>query len=226
VAVVRLPRTSNATDVDALAAEPGVDVRVTTDLDLCREADLMILPGSRATVADLEWLRSRGLAAVVRQRAAAARPVLGICGGYQMLTEAIEDTIESGAGLVDGLGLLPGTVTFASDKVLGRPVGSWEGCAVEGYEIHHGVVDDDGTFPGGSHRGAVWGTIWHGIFESDRFRRTFLARIAEASGSTWTAQPDAPGFAARRTAMIDTLADAVEEHLDVEALLHLANSRR
>jgi adenosylcobyric acid synthase len=225
VAVVRLPRTSNATDVDALAVEPGVDVRVTTDLDLCREADLMILPGTRATVTDLEWLRSRGLSEVVRQRAAMGRPVLGICGGYQMLTQAIQDDVESGAGLVVGLDLLPGTVRFIADKVLGRPVGSWEGRPVEGYEIHHGVADLDGTFPGGSHRGAVWGTMWHGTLENDGFRRAFLARIAEANGSTWTAQAGAPGFEARRKAMIDTLADAVEEHLDVESLLHLAQSR-
>ena len=226
VAVVRLPRTSNATDVDALAAEPGVDVRVTTDLDLCREADLVVLPGSRATVSDLEWLRARGLADVVRARAAAGRPVLGICGGYQMLTGAIEDDVESGAGLVHGLGLLPGTVRFAADKVLARPAGHWEGHPVDGYEIHHGVVDDDATFPGGSNRGAVWGTIWHGTLESDGFRRAFLARVAQASGSTWTAQHAAPGFAARRTAMIDILADAVEEHLDVEALLDLAGGHR
>ena len=224
IAVVRLPRTSNATDVDALAAEPGVDVRVTIDLDLCREADLMILPGSRSTVDDLDWLRSRGLADVVRQRAAAARPVLGICGGYQMLTEAIDDTVESGAGLVNGLGLLPGSVQFAPDKVLARPSGTWEGHPVEGYEIHHGIVDHDGTFPGGSHRGAVWGTMWHGVLESDDFRRAFLARIARTSGSTWSARVDAPGFAARRLAMIDTLADAVEEHLDVNALLQLAQA--
>ncbi|QGN58126.1 cobyric acid synthase [Nostocoides sp. HKS02] len=226
VAVARLPRTSNATDVDALAAEPGVDVRVTTDLDLCREADLMVLPGTRATVSDLEWLRARGLADVVRARASAGRPVLGICGGYQMLTDAIEDDVESRAGVVDGLGLLPGTVRFAADKVLARPTGHWEGHPVDGYEIHHGVVDDDASFPGGSHRGAVWGTIWHGTLEGDGFRRAFLAQVAQASGSTWTAQPTAPGFAARRTAMIDILADAVEEHLDVDALLDLAGGRR
>jgi adenosylcobyric acid synthase len=226
VAVVRLPRTSNATDVDALAAEPGVDVRVTTDLDLCREADLVVLPGTRATVSDLEWLRARGLAEVVHTRVSSGRPVLGICGGYQMLTEGIEDDVESGAGHVQGLGLLPGTVRFAPDKVLARPAGTWEGSAVEGYEIHHGVVDDDGTFPGGSQRGAVWGTIWHGTLECDEFRRRFLVQVADASGSAWAVQPGAPGFASRRSAMIDTLADAVEEHLDLEALLELAGGRR
>jgi adenosylcobyric acid synthase len=226
VAVVRLPRTSNATDVDALAAEPGVDVRVTTDADLCREADLMVLPGSRATVSDLEWLQARGLADVVRERVALGRPVLGICGGYQMLTESIEDAVESGRGLVPGLGALPGSVRFGSDKVLARPSCVWEGVPVEGYEIHHGIVDDDASFPGGAHRGAVWGTIWHGTLECDEFRRRFLAQVADASRSAWVAHPAAPGFASRRGAMIDTLADAAEKHLDLDALLSMAGAAR
>lgn len=222
IAVVRFPRTSNATDVDALAAEPGVDVRVTADPDVCRDADLVVLPGSRATVSDLEWLETRGLAEVVRERAAAGRPVLGICGGYEMLCTTIDDTIESGAGRIDGLGLLPGTVTFAAEKVLGRPVGTWDGHHVEGYEIHHGVVDDDGSFPGGAVRGQVWGSIWHGTMEQDGFRRAWLRQVAVAAGSEWVPDGSAPGFSARREGMIDLLADAVEEHLDVPAIMQLA----
>lgn len=222
VAVVRFPRTSNATDVDALAAEPGVDVRVTTDLDVCREADLLVLPGSRATVSDLGWLRSSGLAEVVAWRAGHGRPVLGICGGYEMLAQWIDDPVESAtASRVDGLGLLPTTVTFAAEKVLARPTGEWRGHLVEGYEIHHGVVEDDGAFPGGTATGAVWGTIWHGTLECDDFRRAWLAEVATAAGSAWTPDPTAPGFAARRESMIDLLADAVGEHLDHDALLEL-----
>lgn len=224
VAVVRFPRTSNATDVDALAAEPGVDVRVTTDPDVCREADLLVLPGSRATMSDLAWLRDSGVANVVEWRASRGRPVLGICGGYEMLAQWIEDSVESAVrGRVDGLGLLPTTVTFHDDKVLGRPSGTWRGAAVEGYEIHHGVVDDDGSFPGGTSVGAVWGTIWHGMLECDDFRRAWLAEVAAASGSRWVADPHAPGFAARRESMIDTLADAIGEHCDHEALRELTS---
>jgi len=122
VAVVRFPRASNATDVDALAAEPGVTVGLTADPDTVAAADLVVLPGSRATVDDLRWLRERGLAGAVVARAAAGRPVLGICGGYQMLAESIEDDVESGAGRVEGLGLLPTHVTFEGEKVLGPPV--------------------------------------------------------------------------------------------------------
>ena len=222
VAVVRFPRTSNATDVDALAAEPGVDVRVTTDADLCREADLLVLPGSRATVSDLAWLRARGLADVVADRVRRGAPVLGICGGYEMLVDRLEDSVESGVGAVDGLGHLRGSVRFEAEKTLARPAGTWRGEDVDGYEIHHGVVTAEPNFPGGTCAGAVWGTIWHGTLENDGFRRAWLSDVARASGSAWVPRGGAMGFRARRSAMIDALADACDEHLDVDALLDLA----
>ena len=226
VAVIRLPRTSNATDVDALAAEPGVDVRITVDRDVCREADLLVLPGSRATVSDLGWLRQSGLADVVTERCRAGRPVLGICGGYQMLAQTIDDRVESGSGLVDGLGLLDVRVEFAADKVLGRPSGTWRGHQVHGYEIHHGTVDDDGSFPGGTQQGSVWGTIWHGTLECDDFRRAWLTDIARQVGSRWRARTAAAGFSQRRRAMIDHVADAVEDNLDLDHLLSLVKVDR
>ncbi|HXR67992.1 MAG TPA: cobyric acid synthase, partial [Dermatophilaceae bacterium] len=133
VAVIRFPRVSNATDVDALAAEPGVVVNVTADPDVVARADLVVLPGSRATLSDLAWMRSRGLDSAVLSRAAAGRPVLGICGGYQMLAESIDDPdgVESpSAGAVAGLGLLPIRVRFEAAKHLGRPSGRWRGNAV------------------------------------------------------------------------------------------------
>src|SRR4051812_10609304 len=107
VAVVRFPRVSNATDVDALALEPGVHVSVTTDPDVVAASDVAVLPGSRSTVADLDWLRSSGLADAVTARAAAGRPVLGICGGDQGVAGQITGDVESRAGAVPGLGLLP-----------------------------------------------------------------------------------------------------------------------
>ncbi len=222
VAVVRLPRTSNATDVDALAAEPGVRVVVTVDPEVCAEADLLVIPGSRATVSDLQWLRDKGIADVVRNRAAVGQPVLGICGGYQMMVETIDDTHESRVGVVPALGVLPGSVTFSADKTLGRPSGTWRDEQVEGYEIHHGVVDDDGSFPGGAARGSTYGTIWHGILECDGFRRAWLQEVAAASGSPWTPSADAEPFTVRRERMLDTLADEVSRHVDLELLLRLA----
>jgi adenosylcobyric acid synthase len=144
VAVVRLPRVSNATDVDALACEPGVVVRWTVDPGEVGEADLVVLPGSRATVSDLAWLHERGLAAALVQRGRTGRPVLGVCGGYQMLARSIQDGVESGAREVAGLGLLPAVVRFAQDKIVQRVSATAAGLPVTtAYEIHHGRVDVD-----------------------------------------------------------------------------------
>lgn len=229
VAVVRFPRLSNATDVDALALEPGVRLTVTTDPDVVRGSDIVVLPGSRSTVADLQWLRDNGIAAVLVDRAAAGLPTLGICGGYQMLARTIRDDVESGLGLVDGLDLLPASVHFETDKHLGRPHGRWHGHDVAAYEIHHGVVrpatgdpraGQSEPFLDGMRFGAVWGTTWHGAFENDAFRRAWLARVAASAGVDWRPAPH-PGFRAAREQMIDTLADAIDEHLDTDRLWHL-----
>ena len=224
VAAVRFPRISNATDLDALAAEPGVSVTVTADPDTVAAADLAVLPGTRSTVDDLAWLRARGIAEVIHKRLADSRPVLGICGGYQMLAESITDDVESDAGAVDGLGLLPISVRFSPDKTLARPQGAWRGHEVRGYEIHHGSVrasrEPLDEFLDGYHHGALWATMWHGAFESDGFRRAWLAEVAAQTGSQW--QPGTgPGFAARREDMLDRLADAVDEHVDTAGLLRL-----
>ena len=224
VAVVRFPRLSNATDVDALAHTPGVRVVVTTAPGPCVDADLLVLPGTRSTVADLTWLRVRGLDAVVRARHAAGRPTLGVCGGYEMLATTIHDEIESGAGTVPGLGLLPVQVTFG-EKTTIRATHHWEGLSVPGYEIHHGRCTPTAAvtaFLDGCRVGATFGTMLHGAFEDDTFRHAFLARVAATTGRRWRPDPAAPGHAARREAMIDTLADAVEAHLDVDALVTLA----
>ena len=226
VAVVRLPRISNFTDVDALAAEPGVVVRFVTAPAELDDADLIVLPGSRATVADLGWLRERGLAEAVTRLAGAGRPVLGICGGYQMLAREIRDEVESGAGTVAGLRLLPATVEFAVDKTLGRPAGSAYGAPVTAYEIHHGVVTvDDGAepFPGGCRTGSVWGTSWHGVLENDDFRRAFLADVAERAGRDFVPAPGV-SFAALRAERLDALGELVGRHLDTDALCRLLES--
>ena len=224
VAVVRLPRISNFTDVDALSAEPGVLVRFAVSPADLADADLVVLPGSRATVADLGWLRDRGLAGAVAGRARAGRPVLGICGGYQMLADRIDDPVESCRGAVDGLGLLPVRVRFGTEKILGRPRGRALGAPVAGYEIHHGVaeVTDPAAEPflDGCRRGAVWGTSWHGALENDEFRRAFLAEVAALAGRDFTPAPGTD-FAAVREARLDVLGDLVAGYLDTAALTRL-----
>jgi adenosylcobyric acid synthase len=252
VAVIRPPRISNFTDIDALALEPGVAVRFVATPAEIADADLVVVPGTRATVADLGWLRGQGLDIALKRRAADRKPILAICGGYQMLGTVIHDDVESAAGAVDGgvgdgvfagLGLLPVVTRFAVDKTLGRPAGYAAAIPVSGYEIHHGAVDvrggepwftsePAGRDPAGSGRGgagtaldgcrygAVSGTLWHGILENDEFRRAYLIETARLAGRNFAPAPDT-SFAAARQAQFDTLADAVEEHLDTAALLRL-----
>jgi adenosylcobyric acid synthase len=240
VAVAAVPLMSNFTDLDALAAEPGVVVRFTDRPEEVEDADLAVLPGTRGTVRALEWLRERGIAAAVARRAREGRPVLGVCGGYQMLGERIEDDVESRAGAVAGLGLLPVRVVFAAAKTLARPSGTAYGHPVEGYEIHHGVAEFTGAarsaggapgapaapwgfdeaFLDGGRLGAVWGTHWHGSLESDAFRREFLRRVAAAAGRRFVPAPDTC-FGALREAQLDRLADLVDRHIDTAAVLRL-----
>jgi adenosylcobyric acid synthase len=221
VAVVRLPRISNSTDAEALAAEPGVAVRYVTEPSRLTDTDLVVLPGSKATVSDLAWLRTTGLADAVLDHARAGRPVLGICGGYQMLASRITDDVEAGTGSAPGLDLLPTRVVFHPDKVLGRPHGEWRGLPVAAYEIHHGIAEVDGGEPflDGCRVGAVWGTMWHGAFENDGFRRAWLSEVAATTGSAWRPADGSPGYADRRERMIDTLADTIEATLDLDVLL-------
>ncbi|MEU4918578.1 cobyric acid synthase [Streptomyces parvus] len=219
VAVCAVPLMSNFTDVDALATEPGVVVRFVDRAEELADADLVIVPGTRGTVKALAWLRERGLADALVRRAAEGRPVLGICGGFQVLGERIEDEVESRAGVVDGLGILPVRIRFDRDKTLARPVGSALGEPVEGYEIHHGVADVRGGEPflDGCRVGAVWGTHWHGSLESDAFRRRFLVEVARAAGRRFVPAPDT-SFGVLREEQLDRLGDLVEEHADTDAL--------
>jgi adenosylcobyric acid synthase len=225
VAVVRLPRISNATDAEALACEPGVAVRYVTEPSRLDGVDLVLLPGSKATVSDLAWLRHTGLAEAVLAHAQAGGPVLGICGGYQMLGRRIADPHLVEGGDAEGLGLLDLEVEFAADKVLATPVATAWGHPVHGYEIHHGRVVRSGDPPliadEGSDAGTVLGTHWHGLLENDGFRRALLTRVADQAGRRgFRAAPDT-SFAAERTAQLDLLGDLVEAHLDTAALEHV-----
>jgi adenosylcobyric acid synthase len=226
VGVVRVPRASNLTDFDPLASEPGVIVRFLARPEEMADRDLVILPGTRSTVADLAWLRERGFEPALALRAREGRPLLGICGGYQMLGRQIEDNVESRAGTVDGFGLLPVRTVFRPDKVLARPEAALaDGTTVTGYQIHHGrvLVEDGDSFVAdeGCQQGSVAGTTWHGLFENDAFRRAYLAGVAAASGRRFVPSPDL-SFASRREARADALGDLVEQHLDLDRLVELA----
>ena len=181
----------------------------------------------------LRWMSNFTDADALAGRAAAGGPILGICGGYQLLGERIEDGVESRRGVVDGLGLLPVTTTFAADKLLRRPSGrcTWLGTDVTGYEIRHGrpvrhggapVLVTDGGEEEGCRAGAVVGLSWHGALEHDAFRRALLTRVAAARGRRFT--PGATSFAAVREAHLDALGDLVAGHVDTERLAALIES--
>ncbi|TRW87982.1 cobyric acid synthase [Mycolicibacterium sp. 018/SC-01/001] len=220
VAVIRLPRISNFTDVDALRLEPELDVVFASHPSALADADLIVLPGTRATISDMAWLRSRGLADAVIAHAAAGRPVLGICGGFQMLGGVIRDPacVEGDTAEVPGLGLLDVQTDFVAEKTLRLPHGFWLGTPASGYEIHHGrvaVSSGHEDFLGGARRGRVFGTMWHGALEGDALRSRFLHE-------TLGVAPSGVSFTAAREERLDRLGDLVEHHLDVDALLGLA----
>jgi adenosylcobyric acid synthase len=201
VAVVRFPRISNVTDLDPLRCEPGVAVRLVHDAVGLGNPDLIVLPGTKSTVADLAWLRAAGLDEAIRDSSAT---VLGICGGYQMMGTRIVDDIESRAGAVDGLGWLDVETVFQADKVVRR--------RAHGYEIHHGIVSDDALL---HDEGRMLGTTLHGFFDDDELRRAFLGDVRDEA---WTSDVS---FAAVREAQADALGDLVEQHLDLDAVIAL-----
>jgi adenosylcobyric acid synthase len=218
VGVVQLPRISNFTDVDALSLEPKLEVTWLRDAASVSAVDLVVLPGSRATLSDLAWLRTRGLDRAIQAHASAGRPVLGICGGFQMLGRTIRDPggVEGRPGAeADGLGLLDVTTTFGPDKVLRVH-------ADGAYEIHHGRVDvgSTATEGGWTRSGSVMGTMRHGALESDATRRTLLEEVAYAAGQPWHGSD--VNFGAAREDRLNLLGDLAEKHLDVDALLELA----
>lgn len=226
VTAIRLPRISNSTDVEALACEPGVLVRWASEPAELADADVVVIPGSKATVADLRWLRERGLADAITAHASAGRPVLGICGGFQMLGHRIGDTVETRSGDVAGLGLLDLDIDFAPEKVLRH----WQS-PLSGYEIHHGRVTrcgEDGWFDAdgsaqGYVRGAVFGTHWHGLLDNDEFRRDWLTTAAASAGRSGFEVAADTQVPARRDAQLDLMADLLVEHVDIDALLSLLN---
>jgi adenosylcobyric acid synthase len=235
VATIRWPLVANAGDVDPLRLEPRVHVRWVRSVAELGRPDLVFLPGSKSTLADLEWFRSSGLASAVERLSV---PVVAVCAGLQMAGELIDDPdgVEGAPGRSPGLGWLPVTSAFVGDKVLDRPVGRavdgpGAGSQVAGYRIHHGrvrptgaadangtepwlVADDDSVL--GWHRGHLCGTTLHGLFEDDGFRSGVLRWAAAQVGKQWS--PSGVSFAATRTARLDAIADALETHLDLDAL--------
>jgi adenosylcobyric acid synthase len=232
IAVPQLNRIANFDDLDPLMAEPGVSVQVIAPgHPLPPQADLILIPGSKSTIADLAHFRAQGwdidLKAALRQGAR----VMGLCGGYQMLGRLIHDPegIEGPAGSVDGLGLLEVETTMQGDKRVtltqARHLASESD--VRGYEIHIGRTDGPdcarpmfsvGDQPEGavSADGRVMGSYLHGMFSADAFRAAFLGGMgAQAANASYDAGVQVA---------LDALADHLETHADIDGLLRIARS--
>ncbi|OPY34675.1 MAG: cobyric acid synthase [Methanomassiliicoccales archaeon PtaU1.Bin124] len=233
VGVLQLPRISNFTDFDALALS-GAEVMFIDRPEQVRQVDAIIVPGTKNTVSDLEWLRSRSLdRAIVEARG--NKPILGVCGGYQMLGEIVDDSkgIEGSEPKVwEGLGLLPLKTKFeAYEKrtvqVQGHILGT--GGAVRGYEIHMGRTERSGGRPifllsegNGSHEegtvsedGMVFGTYLHGVFDLPSFRELFLGKARKGEVAADHRDDDRDTVVERS---LEQLARAVERSVDVVQL--------
>jgi adenosylcobyric acid synthase len=230
IAVPLLPHVANFDDLDPLDAEPAVEiVRVRRGQALPGGADLVILPGSKATIADLGALRAAGFDIDIAAHLRRGGTVLGLCGGYQMLGRAIHDPdgIEGPAGTASGLGLLEVETTLSGEKRLEKVAGATaDGAPFSGYEMHMGVTQGpdcarpfarlaDGSVEGAvSAGGSVIGTYIHGLFAGDRQRAAWLQRFAPGGAAI--------AYEALVEDTLDRLAAHLAAHIDVDRLLSLA----
>jgi len=238
VVVIHLPRIANFDDFDPLSTEPGVRVRYVDSPEQVGNPAAIIIPGTKSTVNDLAWLRSRGFDKVIQHHAQKGGAVVGICGGYQMLGEIVRDPerVESKLESSPGLGLLPIETVFAGDKATHQACAQvrngpgWlariEGQSVSGYEIHMGRTQSQSTWleiterngqavrvtdGAASEDGKIWGCYMHGLFANENLRRAWLADLGWKGAQ---AGESANPFAASLTRLADTL----EETLDMNLL--------
>lgn len=245
VAVIRLPRISNFTDFDPLEAEPSVRLQFIPPHQPLGQPDAVILPGSKTTLADLQHLQTAGMAAQIQAYSQAGGPVLGICGGLQMLGQAIADPegTEGQPGELAGLGLLPLKTTITGDKITRRrqvqmilPTYtsslSPEARTVKGYEIHQGQTKvlhpnlvqawfDDPTL--GIANQHILGTYLHGLFNNGPWRRAWLNQL-RAQKDLPPLSVDIPDYEVYRDQMLDQVTDAIAAHLDLQPFVNPGSS--
>ena len=232
LAVIRLPKISNFTDFGPFERYDNVSLRYVESLRDLGHPDMILLPGTKSTIADLLWLRQSGLEAAIQKAAAAGTPVFGICGGYQMLGRSISDPngaeAEPGARVM-GMGLLPTETVFQGEKRQTQVTGvlntvdgilsPLSGMAYEGYEIHMGRSGDQPPLLGS---GCVYGTYIHGIFDAPGIADAILGALCRRKGLS----PDIlTSFdpAAYKERQYDLLAQAVRENLDMDLVYRILN---
>lgn len=240
VAVIRLPKISNFTDLAPLEATAGVGVRYIAKPGEMGRPDLIVIPGTKSTISDLRWLRESGIEAVIKDLSGSGTPVIGICGGYQMLGEKITDGEGAeGGGSIRGMGLLPVATEFEPEKHRTRTSGeflevsglfsSLSGRPLTGYEIHMGrtflrdegiplIRLDSGELMG-CQRGNVYGCYLHGFFDSAECRRGIFDGIARSKGIIFS--PDTFNWHDHKDEQYDKLADGLRASLDMDMIYRI-----
>ena len=234
VAVIRLPRISNFTDFAPLERHPAVGVRYVASAGELGHPDLLILPGTKNTMEDLAWLRAGGWEAVIRERCEEGMPVLGICGGYQMLGRTIRDPegAEHG-GEMPGLGLIPAETVFARAKVQTQTGAAaaepFAGARLQGYQIHMGRTETAGGHPfctledgkpEGYADGQVFGTYLHGLFDTGELTEALAAWLLRRKGQ----EAETVRLEAQRDYLerqLDQLADVVRQSLNIDRIYNI-----
>ena len=243
IAVIAFPRIANYTDFQPFLSEPDVALKYVNRPEHSGEADVLFLPGTKSTIADLIWLQKSGWEQRIRDHYAAGGTVAGICGGYQMLGERIGDPehCESDLSSIAGLRLLPIKTIFAKEKITARVEATHldSGLTVSGYEIHcgrltrcgcnpvfhirmregQGTAEDEGAV---TEDRRIFGTSIHGLFDSPQFRRHFLNQIRTHKGLAPLAIARAEDARTLRGRAYDRFASIISEHLDLNALAKLA----
>lgn len=236
IAVIRLPHISNYTDFDAFLQYDGVSVRFVTKYTELGEPDLIVIPGTKSTIADMRWLRESGLEAAVK-KAVGKVPVFGICGGYQMLGKKIADPEKSeGGGEIEGMGLLDTATVFSAEKhqtqtsgnfaQIGGMLSALSGLKFSGYEIHMGETEENPEKLldcGGAYSGSVYGCYIHGIFDEPEVSSAVVKTLYERRGLHF----DGTGIDRRayKEKQFDILADEVRKNLDMELIYTILGQR-
>lgn len=247
IAVIRVPRISNFTDFNPFESMPGVSLRYVKRVNELKDPDMIILPGTKNTMEDLQWLRESGMEAALLKLASRGKVIFGVCGGYQMLGETLSDPdgVEAG-GSMKGMGLLPMDTVFEQGKTRTRVSGSFEnvggdlaelsGVVLEGYEIHMGVTrlkagarpltdirDHAATREGkmdGAYTKNVYGTYVHGVFDKEEVAKAVVQALGRKKGID-TGEITGVDFQEFKESQYDILAAALREHLDMERIYEI-----
>ena len=247
IAVIRVPRISNFTDFNPLESMPGVSLRYVKQVSELKDPDMIILPGTKNTMEDLQWMRQSGMEAAVLKQAAKGKIIFGICGGYQMLGETLSDPygIEAG-GTMKGMGLLPMDTVFENEKTRTRVSGTFtqvegelrelSGVQLEGYEIHMGVTSLKDTARSlttiqdhaasqerkcdGAYEKNIYGTYVHGVFDREEVAKAVIRALGRRKGID-TEEITGMDFQEFKETQYDLLAAELRKHLNMEAIYRI-----